>query len=635
MWKKLNSARGTHQPAIPEHPSPYDKVFDGSEDWEGRRAASRTVSQPVQRETVGPGGNEDREMPRLPFKSNPPPAIEISNAKYRLASSTYPNGPSYAKPSLNEDGGSFPRNSYAISRYQDDDVSPPSSPEFEADRNQQDIGNHEVSPIDSTPDMSGLALDSHRPNSRPGFDLKAPTSSIPVMRREKKRSQVKAKAQNLVARKQVGGGINGRTSKDPRWDPYSGEITTSDNGKPQSVKPGQFSSPQLRSTQKLPPSNKPSATVPVKAGPISSFRDRVGALEPEQPPAERPEWRGATGRMTIAPQVAAQPDLPPISIPRKSSKRVAPPVLASNPVSISPSHETAPTQESGSGLPTIKTVLNKEENSPRSFQTPTSSTPISDFPAPLQTPATKNSQMRGDSPQEVNNKTISRNVSTIERNFREAFGRLSSHNSDDEPHEQPSSKFSTTTTAASSVRPSTDTLNHPPLPELPAKPQPSPILNRKRPSVATSPAKATARKAVNTPSSTIFVNTSSSIATKRLSSTSSISKTLPQTPAEAQSLDLISSLQAQLDNLAHRRRQIEKSIRQMTELMPTDNLRGGDEVRRKRELEKAKIERLREEEADVRRCEHDIGLRLHRAYKRKDMDGEFELTGLWVRRVTG
>jgi hypothetical protein len=73
----------------------------------------------------------------------------------------------------------------------------------------------------------------------------------------------------------------------------------------------------------------------------------------------------------------------------------------------------------------------------------------------------------------------------------------------------------------------------------------------------------------------------------------------------------------------------------MTKLMPTDGVLITNEVRRKRELEKLKVEGLREEEADVRRQEHEIGLRLHRAYKRRDKNAEYELTSLWVRRVTG
>lgn len=78
-----------------------------------------------------------------------------------------------------------------------------------------------------------------------------------------------------------------------------------------------------------------------------------------------------------------------------------------------------------------------------------------------------------------------------------------------------------------------------------------------------------------------------------------------------------------------------KSIRQMTELMPTDSVIINEEVRRKREEEKRKVEGLREEEADVRRQEHELGLRLHRAWKRKDKDAVYEPTGLWVRRITG
>lgn len=73
----------------------------------------------------------------------------------------------------------------------------------------------------------------------------------------------------------------------------------------------------------------------------------------------------------------------------------------------------------------------------------------------------------------------------------------------------------------------------------------------------------------------------------------------------------------------------------MTELMPKDHLVLTEEVRRKREVEKLKVEQLRVEEADVRREEHDVGLRLHRAWKRRDKDAVYEPTGLWVRRVTG
>ncbi len=72
----------------------------------------------------------------------------------------------------------------------------------------------------------------------------------------------------------------------------------------------------------------------------------------------------------------------------------------------------------------------------------------------------------------------------------------------------------------------------------------------------------------------------------------------------------------------------------MTQLMPTDPLARGMEARRQAE-EKKKVEILKEDLADVVREEHDLGLRLHRAFKRRDQNAVYEPTGLWVRRVTG
>lgn len=72
----------------------------------------------------------------------------------------------------------------------------------------------------------------------------------------------------------------------------------------------------------------------------------------------------------------------------------------------------------------------------------------------------------------------------------------------------------------------------------------------------------------------------------------------------------------------------------MTQLMPSDPLARGMEARRQAE-EKKKVEMLKEELDDVIREEHEIGLRLHRAFKRRDANAVYEPTGLWIRRVTG
>lgn len=73
----------------------------------------------------------------------------------------------------------------------------------------------------------------------------------------------------------------------------------------------------------------------------------------------------------------------------------------------------------------------------------------------------------------------------------------------------------------------------------------------------------------------------------------------------------------------------------MTELMPTDSIMDSADVVYKREMEKRKVEALRLELTEVQKEEYELGLKLHRAYKRMDRDADYEPTTLWVRRVTG
>lgn len=214
-------------------------------------------------------------------------------------------------------------------------------------------------------------------------------------------------------------------------------------------------------------------------------------------------------------------------------------------------------------------------------------------------------------------------INSIERHFREALKDVGFPAAT--RAEQPVSRFSVTTyattTASSSPRASNEL--PPPMPTPPK--EVTPVVDRRRPKPGSLDfTKATARKAV--PNSPIFISMSS--ASRRNS------KMLPKTPSESQSTDLVSSLQAQLDNLANRRANIQKSIRQMTELMPPDGLARGMEARRQAE-EREKVALLKDDLADVVREEHDIGLRLHRALKRRDNNAIYEPTSLWVRRITG
>lgn len=118
----------------------------------------------------------------------------------------------------------------------------------------------------------------------------------------------------------------------------------------------------------------------------------------------------------------------------------------------------------------------------------------------------------------------------------------------------------------------------------------------------------------------------------------SVDKALPAPPPEisASSVnDRVAMINAQLQSLGNRRININRSIKQMTELMPRDNLLAKPDVMRKREMEKLKVQELERELADVQREEHQLGMKLHRAYKRLDRHAEYEPTTLWVRRATG
>lgn len=131
---------------------------------------------------------------------------------------------------------------------------------------------------------------------------------------------------------------------------------------------------------------------------------------------------------------------------------------------------------------------------------------------------------------------------------------------------------------------------------------------------------------------------SDSVNPPRSPSIASVDKALPLPPPEATASsvnDRVAMINAQLQSLGNRRINITRSIKQMTELMPRDNLMAAPEVMRKRELEKLKVQELERELADVQREEHELGMKLHRAYKRLDRHAEYEPTTLWVRRATG
>ena len=553
-------------------------------------------------------------------------------------------------------------------------------------------------------------------------------SNIPTMRRDR-RKQLDTAAATLRERqsreRMQGGPLNSSPSSsksETRWDPSTGEPTTADRGRAGQVRPAEYAQEfganaapplALRSThgghnfgervrRSRPPPPAPSAQVPpAQAPPIET----------------RPEWKGASGRTTLVNPVRDTPEVAPLNIPRKSSKRASRAIGAAG----GPHSPLSPISPSGS-----ETSLNAGPLSIRRIVPSSQQQPI---PAPLQSPASQSAAQAYPSPPNSGSPIQSSINAAPTSSINQGLASLSSpkpeigsENANAETHAspdiekairrkpppahsnatstahsagaathaphlstsssvysqypeppsqpakqapqhtgltpylggeeawtQPPSRFSVTTYATSaqtdSPRPSVDD-DAPPVPAMP--PQPS-ILDRKRPMVPGNwgPApKITSEPiliSMDSPyMSSPFTTTNSMTGAGALPTRSktdlkpSMSKALPPAPPEISSVnDRIAHLNAKLEALANRRININRSIKQMTELMPTDSIIASEAVIRKRESEKRKVEGLRMELSEVQREEYELGLKLHRAYKRMDRDAEFEPTTLWVRRVTG
>ncbi|KAK2627034.1 hypothetical protein QTJ16_004209 [Diplocarpon rosae] len=486
MWKRLQHPRIVRQPSYDEPVLAYqesmlEKSYGGAGDHLGLIAeqGQRLEQHQHQHQQYGYGSKyEERPrredvglkgLPRLPFEASPPQAHLQDHRRdsiFRPASSIY------SQPSPNPTSVRFPQHSYHTPEYVEEELPPVSSPESGPVRNRSEAFNDaEDSSINKMPDISQLGLNQASPSSKP-------PRSIPVMRREK-RAQVAAAAANLSSRKQAGDAPRGRVAHDPRWDPYSGEITTSDKGKPQSVKPGTFSPPGLRPLHLgtgLQLGNESSITGGRSPKTHTSLGDHVRRLQSTNSSGkERPEWKGATGRTTLVSPVQDQHHKPPISMPRKNN------LLNS-------------TREGTPGT-IVRTSSAETSPDPRTRTSTSPVNPTPDLVGAPQSAATKTvarnagEDRPGDQGMERDEGTMAQIEHTFERGVREALPDVSEEkeNKDEDEHEyqQPSSRFSVTTYTPSEA--ATPRLSNETFESQAPKPDLTPILNRTRPRYVESP----------------------------------------------------------------------------------------------------------------------------------------------------
>ena len=127
-------------------------------------------------------------------------------------------------------------------------------------------------------------------------------------------------------------------------------------------------------------------------------------------------------------------------------------------------------------------------------------------------------------------------------------------------------------------------------------------------------------------SSPIRPSSPASLATKALP--------LPPPPSNSQSQELTTALQEQLDGLKMQKGNLQRIVRELRKdrgAMANPLL---TDIRKLREAE-ARAKEIEEEIADLIRQEHEVGLRLHRAWKRREKEsGSATSSALWIRRVT-
>ncbi|KAK3985122.1 hypothetical protein QBC44DRAFT_312558 [Cladorrhinum sp. PSN332] len=634
-----------------------------------------------------------------------------------------------------------------------EEISPPSSPEPDSEGAERYLPG-DVSPIDDDDDPSSVqqqyqqgipsgayrnagseqtgvrqterspqrVANNNNNNSRPA------ATSIPMMRREKRKQT--AAAGGAMAQQQPRNPPPHQIQADPprdipRWDPLTGESRANTDRRPsQQVNPPDFGQGLgITSHAWASPQNSPTVTpqsftdrwrrIAKKAAAVRDRETNNYNNNSDMDPAanaftsSRPSWKGASGRTVIVDPVHDNPEVAPLRIPEKSSRRNIAPALSNNKPGLTLGGalrrgETPPISPPASETPTRPGAREMPRNTayPSAQQTPVTqlqSQSGRSYPSPplSGTPLVGGGDAASVAARELardglpNNMTVlpsptfnnihAREANAVRRKpppvhtHQRQQDSISSLYSQPSPsphatappplalhipdivptaqppvnHEawvQPPSRFSITTYATSNTGTTREDgddpveEDQPPVPSLPVELIKTGGSSRNSPVTSAidqfmaSPFTYHTEQPTMLAASNPAVARAQALSVERPSSRASdVNKTLPPAPPEVtagEAQDRVAMLRAQGSALANRRINIERLITQMTEMMPTDKLMNSEEVIRKREQEKKKVEALETELSEVKREEHEVGLKLHRAYKRLDRETEWETTGL-------
>jgi hypothetical protein len=494
-----------------------------------------------------------------------------------------------------------------------------------------------------------------------------PGSNIPVLRKAPPSIQTGA---TQPAQKFWGGKV--APDSKVKWDEYSGEPTASNAGRTGSVSPGSYAKGVASSNQ--PPRGMGyhvSVTGPNKKN--SGFSERLGRLGARPPPVETPAyepWSRATGRSQIAPPLKDQPSDRPLQLPRKTLSPTSDRSNANVPnaiaASLSRGGEGADTgsvadipqdNDTHDNLikPTVPLKVGRN-TPPRIYASPV--TPNYPKGLGIQThPSLTVQKQRTDSPDTIyHEQSFTKHSPAQQRAPTPPHDSTLSKSNNQTPERQKegsASRFSWTTYNSST------TYQHSPPPSPPNLPTPprqrvvtepisassaaTSILSRRRPVPQTdrSPDPIPIRKPLDTTPGTAEIQTNMSSPPSRdpvspssssIYSTCTTTKALPLPPTSLSAADHIAVLESAVEDLRIRRNNVYRLLNDLNKAAPPNPLI--TDFKRARLVEQRK--RGFEDELDeIKREEYDVGIKLHRAWKKREREDPNQAgSAIWVRRVT-
>ena len=481
-----------------------------------------------------------------------------------------------------------------------------------------------------------------------------PASNIPVLR----------KAPPVIQTGEVNPpnkfwGIKLAPNSKVKWDEYSGEPTSSNAGRAGQVNPGAYAKEAVRP----PLGYQVSVSGPESKKKAAGIAARFAMKSP--PPAENttaPEpWSRAVGRSQISPPFKDEATHNPLQFPRTAGSRAIE-VLdweSSNALAVSANH--GPAAADTRHVPDDPRYLDTQNNPIKPVvplkvekrnSRPGVASPISPInaglgisslpdPRPITPPTQKQQQSRTDESYSTG-QTTPKQSSVLKQ-------------TPDGDKEAPASRFSWTTYNTHATYQHSPPLTPPqPLPaSLPVArdnrvvTEPisaaSSILNRRRP--VPSADKAPDSLAIGKP--VPFANSPGSVKRRNMAvsprpsspgadstystATTGTQKALPQPPTTLSASDHVSVLESQMEDLRVRRSNVYRLLSDLNNAAPANPLL--TDFKRARMAEQRK--RIFEDElTEIRSEEHEVGMKLHRAWKKRELDDPNQGSALWIRRVT-